>query len=87
MDRGFFITSITKSFPTDITVIVASPAASFIFKAASTAFSQNPLTTGGMPWAGTTLLAASSTLKADSGVSGSITCLAQTMMFKDMGYS
>ena len=45
------------------------------------------MTTGGMPWAGMARLASGSILKADAGVSGSITCLTQTMMFRDINGS
>ena len=84
IERGFFITSITNSLPTDNTVTVPPPAASLICNAASTAFSQKPFTTGGMPCTGVTCLISESTLNADEGVSGSITCLAHTIIFMDI---
>ena len=78
------MTSITNSLPTESIVTVPPPAVSLICNAASTAFSQNPFTTGGIPCTGVTCLVAGSTLKADEGVSGSITCLAHTKIFIDI---
>ena len=84
IDRGFFITSIANSAPTESTVIVP-PVFSLIWSAASTAFSSKPLTTGEMPGASRTLLVSGSIWKADGGISGSITCLTQTMMSTGKG--
>ena len=77
------MTSITKLPPAETTVISASPP-SLIRNAASTAFSSNPFTTGGIPGAGMTRLASRSILNADTGVSGSITCLTQTTILSGM---
>ena len=64
----------------DMTVIFAASPLSFSRSAASTAFSSKPLTTGGIPGAGTTFFASESMLKAEAGVSGSITCFTHTIM-------
>ena len=77
MDSGFFITSRANSVPVEITVIVASWT-SLILRAASTAFSSNPLTTGGMLGGGTTFLESPSIRNAAMGISGSSTCFART---------
>ena len=74
------MTSMANPLPTDTTVMVA-PTWSLMRRAASTAFSSKPLTTGGTPAAGATALVSGSILNAERGISGSITCLAQMMMF------
>ena len=64
-----------------MTVILPASPPSLRRSAASTAFSSKPLTTGGIPGAGATLLASGAMLNADAGVSGSITCFTHTIMF------
>ena len=81
MARPVLITSRAESGPRLRIVIVPSPAASRTRSAASTAIWSNWLITGGLPGAGMTCFAASSTLKARAGVSGSGTCLTQQTMF------
>jgi hypothetical protein len=54
---------------------------SLILSAASTAFSQKPLTTGGIPSGGIIDKLAWLILKDAEGASGSITCFAQTTIF------
>jgi len=61
--------------------VILPPWASLTLSAASTAYSQKGLITGGTPCGGTTLLAELSILKLAGGASGSITCLQQTIMF------
>ena len=70
--------------PESITVTVAS-CESFICKAASTAFSSNPLTTGGIVAGVSTFLASESMRKAAMGISGSMTCFASTAILIGMG--
>ena len=77
MDNGFFMTSRAKVVPEEITVTVAS-CPSLMRRAASTAFSSKPFTTGGMLDGGTTFLPSPSIRKAAIGISGSRTCLAST---------
>ena len=86
MDRGFFITSIANDVPLEMTVIAAS-CESLISRAASTAFSSNPFTTGAMLGGVTTFFAPESTWKAEAGISGSITCLARTAIFNGIADS
>ena len=79
MDSGFFITSRANVVPEEITVMLA-PCSSLICRAASTAFSSKPFTTGGMFAGGTTCRASGSIRKAAAGISGSTTCLASTQI-------
>ena len=80
IDSGFFTTSMANDAPIDNAVMCA-PTASLMRSAASTAFSSNPLRTGGVDCDSTTRLVSESILNADAGISGSTTCLTQTMMF------
>ena len=70
----------TNDLPMESAVTFA-PTASFMRRAASTAFSSKPLRTGGVPCDSTTRLVSESTLNADAGISGSSTCLTHTMIF------
>ena len=76
---GFLMTSSAKSVPYDSTVMCVPSIASLMRSAASTACSSKPLTTGAMLDAAATRLP--SMRNADSGVSGSSTCLAITTMW------